>query len=253
MKHCIYLLLVVLTHQAWAQEFMDNKTMEFSADGLQQIHLLNHRGKVKITGSDRNDVVLQVHRKLKSASQERLDEAIEEIYFDSVLEDGHLYLYVHHPDRVFQINLEGEGEYESRNWTNRSNKDHFQIMDEFDLELAMPARLALQAVNHEELLEIHGVRGELKVRNHHDDLLVRGAGANIDAASHHGDVKIDFVKNPSNYLNAKSHHGDIRVSLLRPLSAEVSLKSHHGSFFTAFDWVPMPLQVVNRETERGTK
>lgn len=251
MKNLFIVFITLLYFNSLAQEYQDHKIMNFSRENIDKIHLHNYRGMVSIQGADTDQITLEVERNLKTASEERLEDGKDSIYYESMLVNGDLFLFIVDPERVFRIDENGEGYYQTCNWNFSSNRERYQIKYDFNLKLTIPKDLDLKAFNHEESLTVENVAGTLHLKNHHDGVTVTGAAGNAEVHSHHGDINISFIQNPTEYLKVSTHHGDIRVELQPSFSAEVGLKSRHGSFYTDFDWQPMPMQ-VNR-IENGNK
>lgn len=225
MKTMISLILAVLCLQLPAQEFQDKSLLKFSRENINHINLHNYRGKVSIMGSNTNEITLEVERKMEAATTERLEEGKRTIHYDSMLVDGALYLFITDPERVFRIDENGEGYYETCNWNFSSNRERYRIKYDFNLKLTIPKDMDLGAFNHEESLTVENVTGKLHLRNHHDGVTVTGAAGNAEVHSHHGDISISFIQNPTEYLKASTHHGDIRVELQPSFSADVGLKA----------------------------
>jgi hypothetical protein len=222
---------------------------------FKKVHLHNYRGGVEVIGEkETGQIVLEAKRHIKSASKERLAEAGNQIYFDTLVHQGELYFFIQDPDRHFSIDENGAGGYHSENWNqSRSKEARFEIKYEFTLKLILPDDLSIDVYNHEKNLSVKNIHGEILARNHHDDVFVSGASDNVKALSHHGDVTIEFIRNPADWVVASTHHGDIRLALQPSPSAEVSLQSHHGSYFTDFDFEPLPILVSAEATPDGKR
>ncbi|MBX2815348.1 MAG: hypothetical protein KTR24_05110 [Saprospiraceae bacterium] len=245
------LILCLVTGWVGAQQFSDNETLRIDLDGIEHVGLYNHRGNVKVIGSNSNQAVVTYKRTLRSASSRKLEEAKEEIKFLSERDGNRLLLFMEAPDLKFQISPDGRGHYRSPNW-NEWN-DRYQVDFEFEIVLEIPAQMNLDVSNHHSALEVSGVRGTLHASNHHKDLLIEGAGSMVKAHSHHGDVTVTHASNPTKESDYQTHHGDIRVSYRSGLGAEAKMHTHHGSLYSDFDWTASPQKVSSSKSKRGTK
>ncbi len=245
------LMLSLLSLGLCAQTHSNEETLRIDLSGIEEIGLYNHRGDIKVIGSNTDQAVLKYTRKLKSASRKKLDEAKSEIKLVSEKDNGKLRIFHEAPDLKFKVDADGRGHYRSPNWNDWN--DRYQVSFEFDIVLEIPTAMNLEVSNHHSGLEVKGVTGEIVAHNHHKDLSVENAGAHVQAESHHGDVTVSHTVNPNQDSNYETHHGDIRVSYQAGLNVEAKLHTHHGSFYTDFDWDYRPLQVSQTATGKGTK
>jgi len=253
MRIGLLFLFILICTKSQSQEFRDESILRIEKAEISKIHLHNYRGTVEIVGSKGDQIVLEIQRILKSASNERMEDAKVQIHYDSMHVGNDLYLFIQDPERAFRINLNGEGEYETCYLNFVSNEERYQVKYEFNLKLTVPESLNLSASNHEKALTVSGVKGVMQLNDHHDGITVSGASDNVEVHSHHGDIEVEFTKNPPDYIKASTHHGDIKIELAPEFSADVALKSRHGSFYTEYDWQPLPTLVSRVEEENRIK
>jgi len=235
------------------QQFKDRSSFTVDVSQLDRFHLYNRRGAVTVKAVSGNTATVQVVRSLKAKSQQRLDEAKEEIYMDSIIRNGEVFFFIEHPTLKLRFDDEGHAQYRSKDdsWWNDSDRNH--VKAEFTVILEIPAQTDLSVMNHEHPLKISGMQGDLKAGNHHDGVLVENQGGSADVHSHHGDVEVFYTKNPTRECKYDTHHGDIRVHYQAGLSADASLYSYHGDFYTEFDWSVMPMTVSENKRGKGAK
>lgn len=238
-----------------AQKHQDKRTIQLNTNDLNALHIYNMEGGVEVEGVDGNVASLTITRRLESSSSKRLELAKEEIYIDSLLDDGKMYFFIEAPNMNFEIGEDGSGGYHNWNMGSSNSKlRHFKIKYEFKWVVKIPRHLDLYVYNHREPLVVRDVEGTVKVSNHHDGVELTGMQNDVEAKSHHGDVEMTFVKNPQNSIYAKSHHGDIKIKVQDGFSGDVSMKSHHGDFYTDLDGEDLPpLVEVNKSEGKKTK
>ncbi len=251
MKSTLIIISLAFALVCKGQEFSDETTFMVNTQGLESFRLYNLNGNVKVTGVDGNSATLKLNRTLRSASSVRLEKAKTTLRFDSLILNNTIYFFMESPDRVFKIDPEGNGHYES-DW-DRSKNERFEVKYNFDITLSVPKGLDIYVSNHRSNLQIENIEGYLYAKNHHSDLLAKDIGGNAKLKNHHGDITVSFTRNPSEDCEFYTHHGDVRIKYPGDLSADVYLKSRHGEFFTAFNWSPIPTPVIEKASDRGTK
>lgn len=239
-----------------AQTFTDEKTLSFDAAPIDLVRLHNKNGKVTVKGTNGNEVILKVKRKLSSSSTSKLESAKTGIYFDSTIEDGTLIFFIQTPDYRLEINENGQAHYTNRsgNW-NSSDNVFYKVKAEFTIELLIPSTTPLIASTHENNLIISGMKADLLAHNHHGKLDLKNIGGNVEAHTHHGNIDIDYSKNPTKDANFTTHHGSIQLQLQPNFAADVIMSSKHGNFFTDFNYEAMPMKINSKreKNHKGTK
>ena len=237
-----------------AQQFSDQRTISVDVSKVKVLRLHNLYGKVQVKATSGNTATIKAKRTLRSSSAQRLNEAKQEIYLDSILEDGNLIFFVEAPNRQLEIDENGRAHYRgwgNDSWNNKKSKV-FEVKFEFDIEMEVPAQTDLYVSTHEERLEVTGMNGNLMASNHHNSIKLTDIGGNASVNTHHGDIELSYSRNPTDDCSYKTHHGDIRIYYPNALSADVSLDSHHGDFYTDFEWKPKPIEVSSKKASKGT-
>ena len=237
-----------------AQQFSDNRTITVDVSKVKTLRLHNLYGKVSVKATSGQKAILKVKRSLKSSSTQRLNAGKQEIYLDSVFDDGNLVFFIEAPNRQLEIDENGHAHYNS--WGNDSWKDKkskvFEVKFEFDIEMEVPAQVDLYVSTHEKELEVTGMKGKLFASNHHNSVKLTDIGGNASVYTHHGNIELSYTRNPTEDCTYKTHHGDIRVYYRNALSADVYLDSHHGDFYTDFEWNAKPIEVSSKAKSEGT-
>jgi len=241
LEYLILIPIFLACNLLTAQKHQDKRTITLSTAQLQSLNIYNMEGGVYVKGIDGNVATLTITRKLESSSKERLEIAKEEIYIDSLTDNGNMYYFIEAPNMNFQIDEDGRGGYNSWNMGRSDSKlRHYKMKYSFKWEVRVPKNLALYVSNHKKPLTIRDMENRVEARNHHDGVELTGMRGDVRAKSHHGDVTVSFDRNPENEIVCKSHHGDIKIYVQDGFSGDVSMRSHHGAFYTDFDGQDLP-------------
>lgn len=253
MKFILNLALMIgLAIGLQGQQFEDSGNIKIDMSQINSLALYNHKGDIKVSAGNNNQGTIKYKRKLKSASKQKLEEAKNEIFLDSILHNGELIFFVSAPNRIFEIDTDGQGHYNYKgdNWNDRNR---YKVEYEFTFELELPADTKLRVSNHHSGLTVSGIKGALIAKNHHQDLILKNVGSQVSATTHHGDIEVTHSSNPSVDSYYRTHHGNIKVTFQSGFGALVSLKSHHGAFYSDFDWEYQPSQASINTNQKGTK
>ncbi len=253
MKFILNLALIIgMSIGLQGQQFVDSGTIKLDMSQIKSLALYNHNGDIKVTAGNKSQGTIKYVRKLKSASTQKLEEAKNEIFLDSIHHNSELFYFVSAPNRIFEIDADGEGHYNHQgdNWNKRSR---YKVEYEFTFELELPADTKLKVSNHHSGLTVTGMKGPLIANNHHKGLILKNVGSQVSANTHHGDIEVTHSSNPRVDSYYHTHHGNIKVTFQNGLGAEVSLKSHHGAFYSDFDWNYQPSKTSINSNQKGTK
>lgn len=253
-KYLILLVIFFISTLISAQKHQDKQTISLSTAQLNSLNIYNMEGGVNVKGVEGNVATLTITRRIESSSRERLAMAKEEIYIDSLSENGNLYYFIEAPNLNFQIDEDGDGGYNNWNTGNSDSKlQHYKLKYSFQWEVSVPKNLAIHIHNHKEPLKIQNMQSRVVARNHHDGVELIGMRSDVTARSHHGDVIVSFDRNPENEIICNTHHGDIKIYVQDGFSGDVSMKSYHGAFYTDFDGRKLPPTVeINKDKNRKT-
>ncbi len=254
MKYIVIILMLLIGPQISAQKHNDKQILNFNIERFEAVHIYNKYGSVSVKGSERDGAVFEVERTVRAKSNKKLEEAISKIYFDTMVLDNQLIVFINNP----YYSLEGDYDdrfmhYEGLNNGNWNRRERQRADFNFDLNITLPKNTNLVVTTHEGTLDVDGMLGALAAWNHHDDLLLKNVADVYYAHSHHGDVTVDMVTIPSANIDFDTHHGDIKVSMPSEPSVQVAFDSHHGSFYTDFDWREMPAKLEKNESRSKRK
>jgi DUF4097 and DUF4098 domain-containing protein YvlB len=185
-----------------AQERTENveRTVRLPANGT--VELKNFSGRIRITGSSGNDVVIKAVRR---AERPQLDGIKLEI-------------------ETSGSTVTIDANRRSAGWDDRNEN---VVNTEFDIQVPASARLRVNAFSSP--LEITGVTARMDLKTFSGRIVVTGARDAVVAESFSGDVEIDMAgagRTPD--LEAKTFNGDIRVRLAPNAAGRVEFSTFSG-------------------------
>lgn len=215
MKYAVVLWLCLA---AAFGEVQDQSTETRTFPGVRALVLDNVSGTVDVTGYAGRDVVVEIQKRIKAESQERLEAARKEVKLEATEADGQLKLLV---DGPFRCNC--------NSWGERRSGYHVT----YDFKLRIPADASF---------DVRTVNGGMTLQG------IAGAGR---ASTVNGGVRVVYTKNPPGAVAVETINGDVDVTLRRGLSADLRMKTMNGGMYTDFDVTPLPAEPPVQERRNG--
>ena len=192
-----------------------DRTVAFVAGGT--VTLKNFSGEVRITGADRNEVVIHAVRR---ATRERLDR----VKLDIQASGSRL---------TIDANKRDEGWF---NW-------HTNNVVETDFEIEVPARTDLDVNVFSSDVRITGVEGRHKTHGFSGDLTLQRIQGSIDAKTFSGDIDVEVTATTEPELELETFSGDITARLPEGANGRVQFRSFSGEIRSDY---PMTLRSKSR-------
>ena len=161
-----------------------DRTVSIRAGG--QLRLKNFSGDVRITGSNRADVVIHAVRR---APRERLD---------------HIKLEITETGSGVSI----EANKKDRDWTERDNN----VVDT-EFEIQVPADISLDVDVFSSDVTVKDVRGRQRVKTFSGEIEVGGAEGALDAETFSGDIAVSLAQGTSASIDFDSFSGSLRTDV----------------------------------------
>lgn len=252
MNTLILLITVLLNTTGLKHEHVDQSVLTIDMSKYDRVNIYNNVGEIRIKPTSTNKAVFETTRTIRATSSKKLKRATTEIQVDTMVVDGELFVFIDSPYST----LERRGDnywYQNHSYNNGDSFKSAGIDSEFDFEISLPANTDGLVSTHKGDIDIHGVKGEIKVYNHFGDINLKGVQDVSKVHSHHGSLNVLFDKQPQHDLSLDTHHGDITISFKQTPSARLDLYSYHGSFFTDFEWQPLVTKVKTSGKNGKTK
>ncbi len=177
-----------------------DRTVPFAAGGT--VTLKNFSGEVRITGTDRSEVVIHAVRR---ATRERLD-------------------------RV-KLDIEASG---SRLTIDANKRDerwfnwHTNNVVETEFEIQVPARTDLDVNVFSSDVRITGVEGRHQTHSFSGTLTLAGVKGAIDAKTYRGEIDVEVTSTTEPELELETFSGDITARLPEGSNGRVQFRSFSG-------------------------
>lgn len=234
---CLVLLHVPLHAQEQKDEI--RKNLKFRSTGeLNWLEVDNVNGSIQVTGYDGDEVQMLVHRTIWGRSEEKIQQAKDDVVLDIEENGNQIILYVDAPYR----RRDGSVNYRGRRYG-------YEVTMDFELKVPFSTSLALKTINNG-TIEVGNVRGDFDVDNVNGSVTMHGLAGSGRIYALNGKVDVEFVENPTSDSYFGSLNGDVRVSLRPGLSADLHFKTFNGSVYTDFDFTSLPAKMT---TTKGRK
>ena len=218
------------------------KTLHFQGSADTRTVLVdNIRGSIDVQGYDGDSVEMIVHRTNFADSQDKIDEAKENVVLDIKEEKDRVLLYVDAPWRT-------DNGVHYRGW-------HYYGYDvECDFELKVPAKtnLYVKTINNGDVT-VRNIQGEFEAQNVNGGIEMENIVGSGKVCTVNGPVKVVFSKNPEKDCKFRTVNGKVDVEFRSGLSAKLDLKTFNGNVYTDFDVVGLPRKATSFESHGRRK
>jgi hypothetical protein len=217
-----------------------SRTLRFDGERVLNVHAIN--GSIRVIGTDRADVQLDVLRTVRAETEEDLDAAEREVVLDIAEATPGIDAIV----RERNGNVCGDADSWSGGW----RRPRYVVTHDFAIQVPRETRLRLCTISGDEIL-VEGTSGTFDLSNVNGRITmpnVRGSGT---ARTVNGAIVARFTKQPTATSGFKTINGDIVVGFPRDFSADLRMKTFNGGLFTDFDVQPRPQPVPVAERRGG--
>ncbi len=204
------------------------QTLEISSEGLDGVDVRTHNGSVRFTPSGASDapIVAVATITVGAATPEGAEAALADIELFSET----------HPD---------DGAIQKIGWKWRADP-HPGCTVEVELDVTLPARLAIEGHVHNGELVAHGTEGACRLFTHNGRVRVLGGGTplvadtqngtvqvhspatEVQLRTHNGKVEADLTSTSTLSGNIECHNGKVELTLNPAVSVELECKTHNG-------------------------
>lgn len=196
-----------------AQERFE-QTYAFSAG--QRLSLENTNGDVWVETWDRDEVLVQATKRVKTRGGASADEVLADVRIEVEVDARGIEIETEYPRR-------GLGFF---GWNDAS------ISVEYDIKVPRRANLELQTVNGE--IEVAGVAGDLQLSSTNGGISVVDSAGRVDASTTNGGIRVELDEVADARMEFRTTNGGIRLDLPSSIRASVSARTTNGSIETDF-------------------
>lgn len=212
------LVLVLAVVMPLAAEVEDRSTESRTFANVREIVLDNVSGKLEVTGYNGKDAVVEIERRIRAESDDRVEVAKREVKLEMTESTGKVRLLV---DGPFRCNC--------GDWGMRRNGYH--VTYDFKLRIPADAAFDLRTVNGSVTLDGMG-----------------GAGR---ASTVNGGMHVVFAKNPPGAVTLETINGNVDATFVPGLSADLRMKTMNGGMYTDFEVTPLASEPMKAERKDG--
>lgn len=171
----------------------------------------NYKGTIHVTGSDSNQVVVDVHKKFEGSDADR------KWWMENVKVN-----FRNDPGRV-----EVKVDYPSQTWNCMFCWRDHNFMDEVDLEIRVPRQINLSFDGYKPDMKISSVQGDIAIKSYKAAMLIESTSGAINIDTYKDTIRLRDVtlKGP---LDIKSYKADLEVSA-NALGPTADLETDKGS------------------------
>ncbi len=229
MRLLIFLSLVTAALPAMAE--VEERASESRAFSNAKLLIVdNVWGSIDVTGYSGNEVQVEVAKRIRGESQERVEAARREIRLDMSQSGDTVKLYV---DGPFRCHCQDGGFSSDRGHAG------YEVTYDFHIRAPRQARIDLYTVNRGQI-RVQDVAGDFDIHNVNGGIELRGMSGSGRARTVNGRVVAAFAANPTRDTGFETVNGDVDVTFQQGLSADVRMSTMHGGMYTDYDVTALP-------------
>lgn len=243
MKQLLFALLMTGIHPTlFAQQF----NQDFNADNIHYLIVANIHGDIKITATERNQILV----KTKQKYIKKIENDNPEVSF--IQQGDTLALYIASNCSKFSLNkpcnndLTKWGYYD---WDNCRNQTDLRV--DFEIEVPSEVYAILSTINDGDI-NVEKMKAKIWANNINGNVSLNEVLEVSTARTINGDVDIKYLEGPSESGTFYTLNGNINAYLPKDLNADVTFKTFQGDFYTNFaNAKTTPTRVESSKREDG--
>lgn len=237
MKRALILLILPVALAA----IEDTETTRHSYPAASKLEIRNINGGVRVTGVNRQDVQLVLHRRITARSDQAMDQARREVRLDVQSTGSLLRLCIAGPWNDCTPNG-------NRGCRNDCERD-YQVRYDFELEVPSNIAAGLHTVNGG--VTARNIAGAFDAKTVNGAITLEEMGSAGTAHTVNGTVKMSFTQTPASTVDAKTVNGSIEAAFPKNMNGRLRFKTLHGDVFTNFPTTAMANEPPRQETRDG--
>ena len=207
------LLLTGVVANAETFEDTIEKTLPFAAGD--RLSVSNTNGDIEVSTWDRDEIEIEAHKKVKSSSDDRAEEAFEAL---KVVID----------ESAGGITISTEYPKSKGGWFGNVNS---QVR--YSIRVPQRADLELETVNGKVVVE--GIQGQIGLQSTNGGVRVQDAGGSVTARTTNGSIDCELREvSDDEDMNFRTTNGSITLTLPSNVQATLSARTTNGSVSTDF-------------------
>jgi len=219
-----------------------SRTLHFAGSGERTLDVRTIHGSIRVVGTDRSDVQLDVRKTIRAKTDADLDAAERDVVLDIVDNAARLEAIVRQPD--------GSPCGEESGRRGRWQDPAYVVTFDFTIQIPRGTRLRLCTVNGREVL-LTGTRGSFELDNVNGRITMEDVHGSGSARTINGAIVASFSERPRAATGFKTTNGNVIVAFPADLAADLKMKTFNGGLFTDFDVEPLPQLAAVAERRDG--
>lgn len=264
MKIIIGIAVAFITNISLAQTFEEKIVKEFSFEKkspANTVVVTNISGDVKVSGYDGEKVMLEVTKKIKAKTPERLELGKKEIQLGTKdLADTLIFFMEGGCNEFGRLNKRerrSSGIAWGYNWSHNGRHndcdEHYEYSLDFVLKVPRSVNVILSTVNDGDV-SVENLNGALHVENVNGAIKLTNIRREAWASTINGDVDVEYSSNPEKSCRFYTLNGDINAWFQKGLTADMSFESFNGDLYTNVAQLEsLPVVVEKEEHDNGMK
>jgi DUF4097 and DUF4098 domain-containing protein YvlB len=235
-------MTVVLAMGVLLAAFADVEDRSVETKTFPGAHLVivdNVNGSIEVTGEPGNDVHMEVTKRIRAESAERMEAAKREVKLDEQQSGDTLKLYV---DGPFRCNCDDRSQ--------RHGHQGYNVNYDFKLRVPSGARIDLYTVNGGGI-SVRGVGGDFDVRNVNGDIEMNDVTGSGKAHTVNGPVKVVYAANPKGPLSFETVNGSVDVAFRKGFGAEARMETLNGGMYTDYEVYAAAIEPAGATRQNG--
>lgn len=260
----IFIAILAAVSTGLAQTFEEKIVKEYSFEKKiagNTVVVANINGDVKVSGYDGDKVMLEVTKKVRAKTQERLEEGKKEVQLGFVDRSDTLIFYAGSGCNDFGKLSKKErrssgiawGYHWDCNGRDRDCDKRYDYTLDFTLKVPASVSVILSTVNDGDVT-VENLNGALHVENVNGAIKLTNVRREAWASTINGDVDVEYAANPQKPCRFYTLNGDINAWFQKGLTADMSFESFNGDLYTNVTQLEsLPVVVEKEEHDNGMK
>jgi hypothetical protein len=219
-----------------------SRTLRFDGSGQHELDVRAIHGSIRVIGSDRSDVQLDVLKTVRAATDDDLIDADRDVDLDIV--DGRA--------RIEAIVRERDGSVCGEASPGRGpwRSPPYVVTYDFAIQVPRDTRMRLCTIDGREVL-VEGTGGHFDLENVNGRITIANVRGSGSVRTVNGPIVARFTEQPREASEFRTVNGDVVVGFPADLAADLKMKTFNGGLFTDFDVQPLPQPVAAAERRNG--
>ena len=248
----LILLLWVPVAPGAKEEHKEKISKILTFDGTSRQNLLvikNIHGSILVEGTQNNQVLVDVDKRIEAESREDLEEGIRDITLGVLNTGDSIILYT---DSPYATLTRKNGKISFR-WENDCGDIDYDFNFDYSVKVPFGTVVHVSTVNNGEV-KVVDTRAAVQAGNVNGSVYLEKITEVTKATTVNGVVECEITDKPVGDCKFNTINGDIRITFPPDLSADVSYTTMHGDFYTDFDFeiLPNKIEKTEEKSKSGT-